>query len=121
VIASLRTEASPIVLREAFASGRPVIATKVGDIPEIVRDRENGLLIEPGNTQALASAILEFISDPELAARCAANGLRYATEHFSFDKMMEAKLRADVAVLRKQKGRESGSRVPQDLTSSEKN
>src|SRR5262245_6272647 len=58
VIASLRTEASPIVLREAFASGRPVVATKVGDIPEIVRDRENGLLVEPGNTQALASAIL---------------------------------------------------------------
>ena len=40
VIASMRTEASPIVLREDFASGRPVIATKVGDIPEIVRHRE---------------------------------------------------------------------------------
>jgi L-malate glycosyltransferase len=101
VIASLRTEASPIVLREAFASGRPVIATKVGDIPEIIRDRENGLLIEPGNTQALASAIVEFISHPELAAHCAANALRYATENFSFDKMMDAKLRADLSVLRK--------------------
>ena len=100
VIASLRTEASPIVLREAFASGRPVIATKVGDIPEIVRDRENGLLIEPGNTQALASAILEFIADPELAAHCAANGFRYATENFSFDKMMDAKLRADFKIIR---------------------
>ena len=100
VIASLRTEASPIVLREAFASGRPVIATKVGDIPEIVRHRENGLLVEPGNTQALASAILEFISDPELAAHCAANGFRYATENFSFDKMMDAKLRADLNVIR---------------------
>jgi len=99
VIASLRTEASPIVLREAFASGRPVIATKVGDIPEIIRHRENGLLIEPGNTQALASAILEFISEPELAEHCAANGLRYATDHFSFDKMMEAKLRADASVV----------------------
>ena len=100
VIASLRTEASPIVLREAFASGRPVIATKVGDIPEIVRNRENGLLIEPGNSQALASAILEFISDPKLATHCAANGLRYATENFSFDKMMEAKLSADFKILR---------------------
>jgi glycosyltransferase involved in cell wall biosynthesis len=99
VIASLRTEASPIVLREAFASGRPVIATKVGDIPEIVQHRENGLLIEPGNIQALALAILEFISDPQLAAYCAANGLRYATEHFSFDNMMEAKLAADASVL----------------------
>ena len=100
VIASLRTEASPIVLREAFASGRPVIATKVGDIPEIVRHRENGLLIEPGNSQALASAILEFISDPELAEHCATNGLRYATENFSFDKMMDAKLRADLRIIR---------------------
>jgi len=100
VIASLRTEASPIVLREAFASGRPVIATKVGDIPEIVRDRENGLLIEPGNPQALASAILEFISNPELAAHCAANGLRYAIENFSFGKMMDAKLRADLKIIR---------------------
>ncbi len=99
VIASLRTEASPIVLREAFASGRPVIATKVGDIPEIVQDRENGLLIEPRDTQALAAAIMEFISNPQLAAHCAANGLRYATENFSFDKMMEAKLRADLRVL----------------------
>ena len=121
VIASLRTEASPIVLREAFASGRPVIATKVGDIPEIIRHRENGLLIEPGNTQALASAILEFISNPELAAHCAANGLRYATKNFSFDKMMDAKLCADLAVLRRKHGRESASRPPQDLTPFVKN
>src|SRR5262245_7826403 len=121
VIASLRTEASPIVLRETFASGRPLIATKVGDIPEIVRDRENGLLVEPGNTEALASAILEFISDPELAAYCAGNGLRYATENFSFGKMMEAKLRADLAVLRKKQRDESASRSLQNLTSSEKN
>ena len=105
VIASLRTEASPIVLREAFASGRPVIATKVGDVPEVVRHRENGLLIEPGNVQALAAAIMEFLSDPDLAAHCAANGLLYATEHFSFDAMMEAKLRADFDVLQQAVGR----------------
>ena len=100
VIASLHTEASPIVLREAFASGRPLIATKVGDIPEIVQDRHNGLLIEPGDSRALAAAIMEFVYNPRLAAQCAANALRYATEHFSFDKMMEAKLRADLALSR---------------------
>jgi glycosyltransferase involved in cell wall biosynthesis len=118
VIASLRTEASPIVLREAFASGRPVVASKVGDIPEIVRDRENGLLIEPGNPQALASAILEFISDSELAARCAANGLRYASENFSFDKMMDTKLRADLKIVRNKRsmeGRAQASPVSQEL------
>lgn len=100
VIASLRTEASPIVLREAFASGRPVIATKVGDIPQIVQHRQNGLLIDPGDSRAVASAIMEFICDPKLAESCAVNGLRYATQHFSFDKMMEAKLRADHAISR---------------------
>ncbi|HZS18833.1 MAG TPA: glycosyltransferase family 4 protein [Candidatus Udaeobacter sp.] len=100
VIASLRTEASPIVLREAFASGCPVIATKVGDIPEIIEDRQNGLLIEPGDSKALAGAVLEFLRKPELAAHCATNGLRYAREHFSFDEMMKAKLRADVALVR---------------------
>jgi glycosyltransferase involved in cell wall biosynthesis len=100
VIASLRTEASPIVLREAFASGRPVVATKVGDLPEIIEHRENGLLVEPGDSRALAAAIIEFLDDPSLAAHCAANGLRYATEHFSFDKMMKKKLEADALVLR---------------------
>ncbi len=118
VIASLRTEASPIVLREAFASGRPVIATGVGDIPEILRHRENGLLIEPGNPQELAAAIMDFVSDPELAARCAANGLRYATDHFSFDTMMEAKLRADFAVVSRNVGR--SSRRPERIGSLEK-
>ena len=100
VIASLRTEASPIVLREAFSSGRPVVATKVGDIPEIIEHRENGLLVEPGDSRALAAAIIEFLDDPSLAAHCAANGLRYATEHFSFDKMMKKKLEADALLLR---------------------
>jgi len=121
VIASLHTEASPIVLREAFASGRPVIATKVGDIPEIVRHRENGLLIEPGDTQALAAAIMEFISEPELAARCALNGFSYATEHFSFDKMMEAKLRADFDVVAKKARRGPGSIDSRGVTPSQRN
>jgi len=86
-------------LREAFASGRPVVATKVGDIPEIIQNRQNGLLIEPGDSKSLAAAILEFISDQKLATRCAANGLRYATEHFSFDDMMEAKFQVDASLI----------------------
>src|SRR5437773_7090394 len=53
VIASLHTEASPIVLREAFASGRPVIATKVGDIRDSIEDRRNVLLIELRLSQVL--------------------------------------------------------------------
>lgn len=99
VIASLRSEASPIVLREAFASARPVVATKVGDVPEIITHRQNGLLVEPGDSRALADAILAFLTDRALAERCAANGLRYAREHFAFDQMMESKLRIDAEVV----------------------
>lgn len=105
VIASRSTEASPIVLREAFASGRPVVATKIGDIPEIVEDGESGLTVEPGDSRALALAILRFLSDKELAARCAANALRYARENFSFDRMMQAKLDCDLALCRRESSR----------------
>lgn len=98
VIASLCTEASPIVLREAFASGRAVVTTRIGDVPEIVRDGENGLVVPPSDTVAMANAILRFLSDPELARLCAANALAYAREHFSFDQMVRAKLEVDFSV-----------------------
>jgi glycosyltransferase involved in cell wall biosynthesis len=99
VIASLCTEASPIVLREAFASGRPVVATKIGDVPEIIRDGENGLMVEPNDANALATSILQFLSDETLAARCAANALSYARDHFCFDRMMRAKVDVDLALI----------------------
>jgi glycosyltransferase involved in cell wall biosynthesis len=105
VIASVYTEASPIVLREAFASGRPVIATKIGDIPEIIEDGENGLMVEPGDSSALATAILRFLTDKQLAARCAANALQYARDHFCFDRMMRAKLECDLGLFRSQSSR----------------
>lgn len=100
VIASFGTEASPIVLREAMATGRPLIATKVGDVPEIIQHGENGLLAEPGSPDSLASAILLFLSDTDLARRCAQNGLTFARKHFCFDRMMRAKLRIDEMLVR---------------------
>src|SRR3977135_3352216 len=100
VIASLCTEASPIVLREAFASGRPVVSTKIGDVPEIIRNGENGLMVEPYDSNALGSSIMKFLTEETLAARCAANALRYARDHFCFDRMMRAKVDVDLALIR---------------------
>jgi glycosyltransferase involved in cell wall biosynthesis len=110
VIASRHTEASPIVLREAFASGRPVVATRVGDVPEIIVHGENGLIVQPNDSNALATAILLFLSDENLAARCAENGHRYAREHFCFDRMMRAKLDVDLSIVAA--NRKQGARVP---------
>ena len=111
VIASRHTEASPIVLREAFASGRPVVATRVGDVPEIIVHGENGLIVQPNDSNALATAILLFLSDESLAARCAENGHRYALEHFCFDRMMCAKLDVDLSII--EANRKPGVRISQ--------
>ena len=67
-----------------------------------------GCSIEPGDSKSLAAAILEFVSDQKLAARCAANGLRYASEHFSFDDMMEAKFQVDASLI----GTEEAKPIP---------
>ena len=99
VIASLRTEASPIVLREALASGHPVVATRVGDVDEVIRHGEHGLIVSPGAQEEMAAAILELLRNRELAANCARNGLQLAREQFCFDRMMHHKLEVDTEVV----------------------
>ena len=62
-------ENSPHTVVEALAVGCPVIATAVGGVPEVVRDGENGLLVPPGDSGALAAAIARFFADDALRAR----------------------------------------------------
>jgi len=59
-------EAMPITLLEIMAAGKPVIATKVGDIPNIIADRENGMLVNPGSEQDIYVALKGLIENPEL-------------------------------------------------------
>jgi len=63
----------PHVLVEALAAGTPVIATRVGGVPEIVEDGVNGLLVEPNDAAALATAIRRFFGEEELRRRLQAN------------------------------------------------
>ena len=62
----------PHTLLEALAVGTPVIATAVGGVPEVVRDGENGLLVAPGDVQAIAAAIERLLGDPALRVALAA-------------------------------------------------
>lgn len=59
----------PHTVVEALAVGCPVIATAVGGVPEVVRDGENGLLVSPGDSGALAAALARFFADEALRAR----------------------------------------------------
>jgi len=63
----------PHTLLEALAAGTPVIATAVGGIPEVVHDGENGLLVPPGDVEAIAVAIDRIARDDGLRASLAAN------------------------------------------------
>lgn len=76
-------EALPMCLLEAMAAGRPVIATRVGAIPRLIQSGKNGLLLDPGDVNGLAAAILRLLGDPELARRLGESGRAHVAHHFS--------------------------------------
>jgi glycosyltransferase involved in cell wall biosynthesis len=75
-----RSEGLPRVAIEALCRGRPVIGTRVGGTPDIVRDGVNGLLVEPEDVDGLSRAIEHVLSDRELAERLAAGARECAGE-----------------------------------------
>lgn len=80
-----RWEGLPGSLVEAMAAGLPVVATRVGGIPEIVADGKNGLLVPPGDPQGLASAIAAAAQRPELGEKARLT----VQEHFSEEAMVD--------------------------------
>jgi glycosyltransferase involved in cell wall biosynthesis len=81
------TEGLPMVLLEAMAAGRPVVATPVGGTPELVVDGETGLLVPPRDPEALAAALRRVLDDRELAERLGEAGLRRVSERFTLAAM----------------------------------
>lgn len=64
----------PNVALEAMAAGKPLVGSRIGGIPELVRDGENGLLVPEKDVRALADALLALAADPDLRARLGAAG-----------------------------------------------
>ncbi len=77
-----------LVLLEAMAAARPIVASAVATIPEVVLDGETGILVPPGDPEALASALTVLATDPGLAQRLGQAGRERLRRQFSLDKMV---------------------------------
>jgi glycosyltransferase involved in cell wall biosynthesis len=93
-------EGIPIALLEALALERPVVASAVGGIPEIVTHEATGLLVEPKNDRELACACLDLVHDRNRARALALRGRRTVEREFSHEKNGEAMLGLYHAVAR---------------------
>jgi glycosyltransferase involved in cell wall biosynthesis len=82
VLASV-LEAAPIVVLEAMACARPVVATGVGGVPELVIDGETGILVPPKQPEAIAKAVLYLLNNPKKAGEMGLKGRQRVTDHFN--------------------------------------
>ncbi|AFY43910.1 glycosyltransferase [Nostoc sp. PCC 7107] len=82
-------EGLPLVILEAMAAGKPVVATNVGGVQEIVSHQETGLLVPVGNVQLLSEAIDSLIQNPESACTMGCKGLELVQSKFSLEKMQQ--------------------------------
>ncbi len=92
VVLPSESEALPMVLLEAATAGRPVVASRVGGVPEIVDDGVTGCLVPPRDVQSLASAILRLFADEELLQTLGRNARTRAEREFSIERQAERTL-----------------------------
>ena len=85
-----RAEALSLVALEAMRAGLPIVATRVGGIPEVVIDSVTGVIVEPGNSSALAAGLRRVLDDASLAAAMGAAGRIRVREHFSLEREVAA-------------------------------
>src|SRR3989338_2799861 len=74
---------------EAQAVGRPVIASRIGALAELIQDGENGLLVNPSDSNALACAIVRLVNDKSLRMRTVESGRRLVEERCNVDHMVD--------------------------------
>lgn len=99
VVHPAEMEGLGVSLLQAAAAGVPIVASRAGGIPEVVRDNDNGLLVPAGDPPALALALDRLLADPAHAAELGRRGRLLVHEAFSVDRMVEGNRRVYAAVL----------------------
>jgi glycosyltransferase involved in cell wall biosynthesis len=86
VVPSEWHENSPLSILEAMAHGKPIVASRIGGIPELVRDRQTGLLFEPGHAQQLSDCINVLLGDPDLRRRLGRRARQIVEREYSLER-----------------------------------
>ena len=81
-----RLEGFGLTILDAMAAGKPIVATKVGAIPEILRDKENGILVDLNDIEGMSNAMCTFLQDRTLAKNIGERNKSYVKENFSWEK-----------------------------------
>jgi glycosyltransferase involved in cell wall biosynthesis len=81
-------EGTPVALVEAMAAGRPVVATAVGGVPDVVVNGVTGFLVPTGDPSGLADALQRLIDDAALAGRMGDSGRRHVAQHFHAERLV---------------------------------
>jgi glycosyltransferase involved in cell wall biosynthesis len=85
VVMFSREETAPTIIAQAMAAGKPVVASRVGGIPELVADGESGFLVDPQDEDALALRMKRLLDDQELCLRMGSCGYARALQRFAPD------------------------------------
>ena len=80
-------EGLPMTILEAMAASKAVIATRVGAIPKVIQDGENGLLVDPGDTDGLRDALARLLADSDLCGRLGAAGHDWVSRFYTSEAM----------------------------------
>jgi glycosyltransferase involved in cell wall biosynthesis len=82
-------EGTPVSAIEALAAGRPVVATRVGGVPDVVEEGEDGFLVEPGATEELAERLGQLAADPELRDRMGRAGRERVLPRYAVGRLVD--------------------------------
>jgi starch synthase len=85
---------------EAMAFGFPVIATRAGGLPEVVEDGVTGILVQPGDSEGLADAIIHLLREPGLRRRMGEAGRQRALDQFTVDRVLARTISVYDAIVR---------------------
>jgi glycosyltransferase involved in cell wall biosynthesis len=82
-------EGTPVSVIEALASGTPVVANRVGGVPDVVRDGVDGYLVEPGDVEEAATSLATLAANPELRRKMGEAGRAWALERYSVSRLVD--------------------------------